>query len=171
MSKKVMDKCRKIKPKRNQNGSQNRWKIEVASRMRFWNVFGRSLGANTPQAPSGLVRISVAYGNVPAPGLRKGKTRSQEFLRIVFWTNAEEILQPRRHNGHRSTVSASDFGTYIRVPENECRKIDCMINTQHDVATESVSNLCKHVSATGRIRKERVYEKHICKHDARIPPG
>ena len=115
--------------------------------------------------------ISVAYGNVPAPGLRKGKTRSQEFLRIVFWTNAEEILQPRRHNGHRSTVSASDFGTYIRVPENECRKIDCMINTQHDVATESVSNLCKHVSATGRIRKERVYEKHICKHDARIPPG
>ena len=28
--------------------------------------------------------ISVAYGNVPAPGLRKGKTRSQEFLRIVF---------------------------------------------------------------------------------------
>jgi len=81
--------------------------------------------------------ISVAYGNVPAPGLRKGKTRSQEFLRIVFWTNAEEILQPRRHNGHRSTVSASDFGTYIRVPENECRKIDCMINTQHDVATEA----------------------------------
>ena len=68
-------------------------------------------------------------------------------------------------------MSAADFGTYIRVPENECRKIDCMINTQHDVATESVSNLCKHVSATGRIRKERVYEKHICKHDARIPPG
>ena len=28
--------------------------------------------------------ISVAYGNIPAPGLRKEKTRSQEFLRIVF---------------------------------------------------------------------------------------
>ena len=28
--------------------------------------------------------ISVAYGNIPAPGLRKEKARSQDFFRIVF---------------------------------------------------------------------------------------
>ena len=43
----------------------------------------------TPQDPtrlrvlSGPVRISVAYGNIPAPGLQKVERRSQESLRIV----------------------------------------------------------------------------------------
>ena len=47
--------------------------------------------ANTPRTHSGPVRISVAYGNIPAPGLRKEKARSQDFFRIVFWMDTEGI--------------------------------------------------------------------------------
>ena len=37
--------------------------------------------------------ISVAYGNIPAPGLRKEKARSQDFFRIVFWMDTEGLQQ------------------------------------------------------------------------------
>ena len=46
---------------------------------------------NTPRAPSGPVRISVAYGNIPAPGLGKLERASQESLRIVCGCLAELV--------------------------------------------------------------------------------
>merc|ERR1712184_226875 len=46
---------------------------------------------NTPRAPSGLGSISVAYGNIPAPGLGKLERASQESLRIVCGCLAESV--------------------------------------------------------------------------------
>ena len=99
MPEKVMQKVWKIMPKCIQNGDQNPikiWKyqkklypkidIEIWCQKsvrrkefeRFLNHFGS---------------ISVAYGNIPAPGLRKEKTRSQDFLRIVFGMDTEGLQQ------------------------------------------------------------------------------
>ena len=46
---------------------------------------------NTLWARSGPVRISVAYGNIPAPGLGKFERASQGLLRIVCGCLAESV--------------------------------------------------------------------------------
>ena len=72
--------------------------------------------ANTPRAHSGPVRISVAYGNIPAPGLGKEKTRSQEVLRIHKSMNNATII--KKHVFFHKIV-IENMETY----RNSCREI------------------------------------------------
>ena len=52
---------------------------------------GAAPNPNAPRARTGPVRISVAYGNIPAPGLGKLERASQESLRIVCGCLAESV--------------------------------------------------------------------------------
>ena len=75
-----------------------------------------ALNPNTPRARSGPVRISVAYGNIPAPGLGKEKTRSQEVLRIHKSMNNATII--KKHVLFHKIV-IENMETY----RNSCREI------------------------------------------------